>query len=97
DIMINKKTFLLVKLMEVIAEEDVPTMQRLLHSTVETVPTKVEDMLTLYDKYQVRKAADELKDIYTQRAFEKMDALDVPNERKEALLLLANNLLVRQQ
>ncbi|GAA4183078.1 polyprenyl synthetase family protein [Sphingobacterium ginsenosidimutans] len=97
DIMINKKTFLLVKLMEVIAEEDVPTMQHLLHSTVESVPTKVEDMLTLYDKYRVREVADELKDIYTQRAFEKMDALDVPNERKEALLLLANNLLVRQQ
>ncbi|WP_104383910.1 polyprenyl synthetase family protein [Sphingobacterium sp. HMA12] len=97
DIMINKKTFLLVKLMAVIAQEDVPFMQHLLDSTVETVPTKVEDMLSLYDKYQVRKSADELKDIYTQRAFEKMSALDVPNERKEALLLLANSLLVRQQ
>ena len=97
DIMINKKTFLLVKLMEVISTEDTTWLQQLLAADMITIPTKVEDMLALYDKYEVKKAADELKDIYTQRAFEKMEALDVPNERKQALLLLANNLLVRQQ
>lgn len=97
DIMINKKTFLLVKLMEVISTEDTTWLQQLLAADMATIPTKVEDMLALYDKYEVKKSADELKDIYTQRAFEKMEALDVPNERKEALLVLANNLLVRQQ
>jgi geranylgeranyl diphosphate synthase type II len=54
-------------------------------------------MLALYEKYAIKSAADELKDSYTQRAFEKMEALNVPNDRKEALLVLANNLLVRQQ
>lgn len=97
DIMINKKTFLLVKLMEVIAPADRPHMEQLLQSTVDTRPTKVADMLALYDKYEVRKSADELKDNYTQKAFEKMEALDVPKQRKEALLVLANSLLVRQQ
>lgn len=97
DIMINKKTFLLVKLMEVISDEDIPLMQHLMQSTVEDIPAKVTNMLALYEKYQVKKSADELKDFYTQRAFQKMAALDVPKERKEALLLLANSLLVRQQ
>ncbi len=97
DIMINKKTFLLVKLMEVIAPADRPHMEQLLQSTVDTRSTKVADMLALYDKYEVRKSADELKDNYTQKAFEKMEALDVPKQRKEALLVLANSLLVRQQ
>lgn len=97
DIMINKKTFLLVKLMEVIAPADRPHMEQLLQSTVDTRPTKVADMLALYDKYEVRKSADELKDNYTQKAFEKMEALDVPKQRKEALLVLANSLLIRQQ
>lgn len=97
DIMINKKTFLLVKLMEVIAPADRPLMEQLLQATVDTRPTKVADMLALYDKYEVRKSADELKDNYTQKAFEKMEALDVPKQRKEALLVLANSLLVRQQ
>lgn len=97
DIMINKKTFLLVKLLEVISDEDVPLMQHLMQSTVEEIPAKVTNMLALYEKYQVKKSADELKGFYTQRAFQKMDALDVPKERKEALLLLANSLLIRQQ
>ncbi|WON96883.1 MULTISPECIES: polyprenyl synthetase family protein [unclassified Sphingobacterium] len=97
DIMINKKTFLLVKLMAVISDEDKIVLQHLLDASMETAPSKVGDMLALYEKYAIKTAADELKDIYTQRAFEKMAALNVPNERKEALLVLANNLLVRQQ
>jgi len=97
DIMINKKTFLLVKLMAVISEDDKTVLQALLNATIETAPSKVADMLALYDKYAVKTAADELKDSYTQRAFEKMEALNVPNDRKEALLVLANNLWVRQQ
>jgi len=97
DIMINKKTFLLVKLMAVISDEDKTVLQGLLDASIETTPSKVADMLALYEKYEIKIAADELKDIYTQRAFEKMEALNVPNDRKEALLVLANNLLVRQQ
>ncbi|WP_313269175.1 polyprenyl synthetase family protein [Sphingobacterium sp.] len=97
DIMINKKTFLLVKLMEVISADDKPSLERLLEASMETAPSKIDDMLALYEKYEIKTAADELKDIYTQRAFEKMEALNVPNDRKEALLVLANNLLVRQQ
>ncbi|MCS4168248.1 polyprenyl synthetase family protein [Sphingobacterium paramultivorum] len=97
DIMINKKTFLLVKLMAVISDDDKTVLQGLLDTSIETAPSKVTDMLALYEKYEIKIAADELKDIYTQRAFEKMEALNVPNDRKEALLVLANNLLVRQQ
>ncbi len=97
DIMINKKTYLLVKLMAVISDEDKTVLQRLLEASMQTAPSKVADMLALYEKYKIKTAADELKDIYTQRAFEKMEALNVPNDRKEALLVLANNLLVRQQ
>lgn len=97
DIMINKKTFLLVKLMAVISDDDKIVLQGLLDASIATAPSKVADMLALYEKYEIKSAADELKDSYTQRAFEKMEALNVPNDRKEALLVLANNLLVRQQ
>jgi geranylgeranyl diphosphate synthase type II len=97
DIMINKKTFLLVKLMAVISDDDKTVLKGLLDASIATAPSKVADMLALYEKYAIKSAADELKDIYTQRAFEKMEALNVPNDRKEALLVLANNLLVRQQ
>ncbi|MDR6737188.1 polyprenyl synthetase family protein [Sphingobacterium sp. 2149] len=97
DILINKKTFLLVKLMAVISHEDKPILKNLLEAPAEDTPSKIKDMLALYGKYEIKAAADKLKDSYTQRAFEKMEALNVPNHRKEPLLVLANNLLVRQQ
>ncbi|WP_294185496.1 polyprenyl synthetase family protein [uncultured Sphingobacterium sp.] len=97
DILINKKTFLLVKLMAVISHEDKPILKNLLETPAENTPSKIKDMLALYGKYEIKAAADKLKDSYTQRAFEKMEALNVPNHRKEPLLVLANNLLVRQQ
>ncbi len=97
DILINKKTFLLVKLMAVISNEDKPILKNLLEAPAEDTPSKIDDMLALYGKYEIKAAADRLKDSYTQRAFEKMKALNVPNHRKEPLLVLANNLLVRQQ
>ncbi|MDQ1148936.1 polyprenyl synthetase family protein [Sphingobacterium zeae] len=97
DILINKKTFLLVKLMAVISQEDKPILKNLLEAPAENTPSKINDMLALYGKYEIKAAADKLKDSYTQRAFEKMEALNVPNHRKEPLLVLANNLLVRQQ
>jgi len=97
DILINKKTFLWVKLMAVIANEDKPILKNLLEAPAEDTPSKIDDMLALYGKYEIKAAADKLKDSYTQRAFEKMEALNVPNHRKEPLLVLANNLLVRQQ
>lgn len=97
DILINKKTFLLVKLMAVISQEDKPILKNLLEAPAENTASKINDMLALYGKYEIKAAADKLKDSYTQRAFEKMEALNVPNHRKEPLLVLANNLLVRQQ
>ena len=97
DILINKKTFLLVKLMAVISHEDKPVLKNLLEAPAEDTASKIKDMLALYGKYEIKAAADKLKDSYTQRAFEKMEALNVPNHRKEPLLVLANNLLVRQQ
>ncbi len=97
DILINKKTFLLVKLMAVISHEDKPILKNLLETPAENTTSKIKDMLALYGKYEIKAAADKLKDSYTQRAFEKMEALNVPNHRKEPLLVLANNLLVRQQ
>lgn len=97
DILINKKTYLLVRLCDVISAEDKPRLEKILSSSAEQCPTKVTDMLDLYRKYDVRKAADQLKDQYTRKAFEKMEQLDVPKENKIALLILANNLLSREQ
>lgn len=97
DILINKKTYLLVKLLEIIKEEDRNSLQNLLNSTCADNPEKLKDMLTLYQKYSIKSLADQLKESYTQLAFERLSAIDIPNDRKNALITLSNQLLIREQ
>lgn len=97
DILINKKTFLLVKLMEIIKEEDLPKLQNLLNATVQDNPNKLHDMLSLYQEYNIKEYADKLMDAYTQRAFERLSAINIPNHKKETLITLSTQLLIREQ
>lgn len=97
DILINKKTYLLVKLMEIIKEEDRAVLQNLLGTTVQDNPNKLHDMLSLYQSYNIKEYADKLKDAYTQRAFERLSAINIPNHKKETLITLSTQLLIREQ
>lgn len=97
DILINKKTFLLVKLMEIIKEEDLAKLQNLLNATVQDNPNKLHDMLSLYQDYNIKEYADKLMDAYTQRAFERLSAINIPNHKKETLITLSTQLLIREQ
>ncbi|MGA6120228.1 polyprenyl synthetase family protein [Sphingobacterium anhuiense] len=97
DILINKKTYLLVKLMEIIKEEDLPRLQNLLNATIHDNPDKLHDMLSLYHSYNIKEYADKLKDAYTQRAFERLSAINIPNHKKETLITLSTQLLIREQ
>lgn len=97
DILINKKTFLLVKLMEIIKEEDRTSLQNLLDSTIVENPDKLTDMLNLYEKYKIKSLADQLKEFYTQLAFERLSAIDIPKMKKDTLITLSNQLLIREQ
>ncbi|MFD2906835.1 polyprenyl synthetase family protein [Sphingobacterium anhuiense] len=97
DILINKKTYLLVKLMEIIKEEDLPRLQNLLNATIQDNPDKLLDMLSLYQSYNIKEYADKLKDAYTQRAFERLSAINIPKHKKETLITLSTQLLIREQ
>jgi len=97
DILINKKTYLLVKLMEIIKKEDLPRLQNLLNATIQDNPDKLHDMLSLYQSYNIKEYADKLKDAYTQRAFERLSAINIPNHKKETLISLSTQLLIREQ
>lgn len=97
DILINKKTYLLVKLMEIIKEEDLPRLQNLLNATIQDNPDKLHDMLSLYQSYNIKEYADKLKDAYTQRAFERLSAINIPKHKKETLITLSTQLLIREQ
>jgi geranylgeranyl diphosphate synthase type II len=92
DIMVNKKTFLLVKALESALPEQ---KQELVELLLYTGPDKVERMTAIYQVTGVDQAAQEAKNYYMGNAYAHLECIDVPAERKTSLKELAAYLLQR--
>lgn len=94
DILVNKKTFLLLKALELCTPEQRAELKMLL----DTSPAdKVERVLALYRSCKVDEWAEKEKERFQQLAFQSLDNVAVLSSRKEALKEVANFLLNRQQ
>ncbi|MGO4293416.1 polyprenyl synthetase family protein [Chitinophaga sp. RAB17] len=94
DILVNKKTFLLLKALELCN----PTERAELKMLLETSPAdKVERVLSLFRSCKVDEWAEREKERFQQLAFQSLDSIAVLSNRKTALMELANYLLNRQQ
>lgn len=92
DILADKKTFLLIKALEVAAGPQQQELQLLLH---QSVPGKVERMLDVYRTTGVDQWARELKNHYLQAAYQSLEDIAVVHNRKEPLRRLAAFLVQR--
>jgi geranylgeranyl diphosphate synthase, type II len=93
DIMANKKTFLLVKALESASPENKQELEELL---IYSGPDKVERMTFIYQESGVSQAAQEAKNYYMEKAYQSLERISVPAERKNALKELAVYLLERE-
>lgn len=94
DIIANKKTLLLLKLKELAEPADLLEMEQ--QSSNTDFQDKISNMTILYNKYDIRGLASLEMRNYSDKAFEALSALAVPEERKEELLLLSNQLMNRE-
>lgn len=94
DILENKKTILLVKLMKVISADDKEVLNYLLHKE-ENEQKKIYKIIELYNKYSIREKAIILKDKYTSLALSKLKEVNVKSSKKIKLQGLVNDLLNR--
>lgn len=97
DILANKKTYLLVKAWEV---GDNKTRQQLaqLFSTKHLHPEqKITQVKAVYDALDVQNLAQLSKQAYIDKAFSALDNIDVDDNRKAPLRILAQNLLNREK
>lgn len=97
DILSNKKTILYSKLRACISDEDLPVLKKLLASDLQTVPDKVENMKALYAKYDIHNLVTELKEEFTNVAYQQLAAIQVDESKKKALFALADALMYREQ
>ncbi len=96
DILANKKTYLLVKALDM---ADAETKAELTHWLADRSQpaAKIDGVTAIYDKLGVQSAVEAAKQTYIQQAFMALDNVRVESTRKAPLRTLAQNLLVRTQ
>jgi geranylgeranyl diphosphate synthase type II len=93
DILANKKTFLLISAFEQANDEQKIQLNNLLKRNDEH---KVAEMKALFLSLKVDEIITKQKEFYSSKAFEYISSLPVPNARKEKIIALAEELLLRE-
>jgi len=94
DIISNKQTFLLLKLKELVNDEDRQTLGKLSAST--DLSHKVEGITTLYNRYHIRDIAAAEMERRADIAFSSMNKVNIAEDRKSELNQLARSLINRE-
>lgn len=94
DIQSNKKTFLLIHALETAKGSMADLLKSVL---VQNPENKVEVVLEIYRECGIDKWANQLKDEFLSKAFDHLDAIVVPDIRKQPLKELAKYLINRDK
>jgi Geranylgeranyl pyrophosphate synthase len=95
DILCNKKTFLLINALNLSDKESVAELKQWL-DVKDDDNNKIKAVTALYDKMNVREIASNKKEEYYTKAIQALDAINVPENRKQVLRDLAAELMNRK-
>jgi geranylgeranyl diphosphate synthase type II len=96
DILSNKKTYLLIKALELANDKNKTELNNWLASTDYDATEKVNAVTTIYNAVNVRQHAENEMHNYAEKAFKALDALALPIKKKEYLRNFADSLMVRE-
>ena len=97
DIADNKKTYLYLKALELASEEDRNILLQLFAMPKGRDEKKIETILNIYDKYNVRNIVTDLMTKYYEDSLKNLDEIDVPEERMQILRDYAAYLYTRNK
>lgn len=95
DIVANKKTYLLVKALELAGGETLRTLRKLLDTNDGDQEEKIKTVKEIYDTLEIRLKAENLAYEYINRAFDSLEQVAVKPDRKRELKQLAVSLIGR--
>ncbi len=95
DISENKKTFLVIKTLELASDNDRILLLNLFSAEAENA-NKIEEVTGLFKKYKVDELLKEEIRSYTRKAFDQIDLLDINDSNKEILTGFSNELMHRK-
>ncbi len=96
DIVQNKKTFLVIKALELGNEDQHTRLSHLMNFDSNDENAKIEAVKSVFNELQIREAAEQLMESYLVLAFEHLAAVNVPEEKKKVLIKLSNELMGRE-
>ena len=98
DIADNKKTYLYLKALELGMEQDRKRLTYLFTLCMDhDVEEKIEEVQAIYDRLHVKEAVEKVMMDYDRKAFEALDAVDLPEEKKIHLRTYAELLSGREK
>ncbi len=96
DIIQNKKTYLVLRAMEL---ADIPTktkLNNLLSGYTQNEDLKVKEVTEIFDMLNIQYEAERIKEDHLEKAYEALSEIDVPKENKLVLRGLADRLMKRE-
>ncbi|KUJ63143.1 polyprenyl synthetase [Flavobacteriaceae bacterium CRH] len=96
DIIENKKTYLYLKALEFSSEEKATELQKLFCLQLEDNTEKIETAKTIFNESGASKATQEAIEMYTFKAFETLEKMDINTEKKNILRAFGENLMGRK-
>jgi geranylgeranyl diphosphate synthase type II len=94
DIVSNKKTFLMLTAMELAKGDTETTLKQAMSSDI-TPDEKIKQILSIYNQLEIGRLTIEKMEEYYNKALLCWENLNVPNNKKQNLLLLANKMMNR--
>lgn len=96
DILANKKTFLLIKAIELAEELDKEELQYWLNAKECNPASKISSVTAIYDRLGVRQLAEDEMNLYARRSLSELAKVQVNEENKQPLVDFAGQLLIRE-
>ncbi|WP_366520907.1 polyprenyl synthetase family protein [Mucilaginibacter sp.] len=96
DIISNKKTYLQIKALELANKQQAAELDSWTALKQFDAVEKVEAVTAIYNALNIRQYAEDVMQQYADKAFEALDAINLPEEHKQYLRNFADGLLVRE-
>jgi len=96
DIIQNKKTFLVLKTLELANFADAENLRALMQTHPDDPSNKINEVKALFEQYNVRAIAEKEMDTYLADALAHLDAVNVADSRKSEIRELARYLIKRE-
>jgi geranylgeranyl diphosphate synthase type II len=97
DIISNKKTYLLIKALELAGANEKQTLDLWINATEFDATEKVTAVTAVYNSLNIRQYAQQAMQTFADKAFEALDQISLPEDRKQYLRNFADGLMVREK